>query len=428
METLWWKKFSTEFFFIRKGTLGIMYAPLLGKFFSVDSDGISLVEEYIENPQMKNEFYQYLIGENFFQKVDYPDSSVVEGYGPTELYLSLSSGCNLACGPCYARAGEHPRRLSWKRIEISIRQLFIYAIQKKEKEVEISFHGTGEATILWSTLVRAVEFALSELPEELNLSFSLVTNGVLIDNEKAEFFEKHAFSLTVSMDGLEESQNLQRPYRDGSGSFNKVVEGIKFLVKHNVDFGIRTTVTGLNQNEMIDFVKFCSSLGCSNVYLVPYSQSGRGEDGIVPLNQERFVEDYVKLLDLSEDLGIKVHTVSDDIRRKTGRFCDADGAIFAVMPEGNVSSCTRITRSEDKLSKQFFIGEVTNDQVVIHDEKVKALKALNVYSFQECTNCFAKFVCSGGCHIDRLSGHSSEYCYITREVVWINLLHLTQSV
>ena len=425
MKTLQWSKIGENIFLIEKGELGIVYAPLLGKFFSVDDDGIALVKEYIANPEEGNEFFQYLLENDFLQEAAIPQGRVGEKYGPTELYLSLTSGCNLACRYCYARAGENTRRLSWERIEASIEQLYRYAKEKGEDEIEITFHGTGEATVEWKTLVKTVEYALHTLPEDWKIYFSLVTNGVLLNEERVRFLKQHEFSITVSMDGLERVQNLQRPFRNGNGTFHAVTEGVRLLVKHEVEFGVRTTITGENQGEMVEFVKFCSELGCKAIYLVPYSRAGRGEEGIASVNPELFIQDYTYLLGQSEEWGIKVHTLSDDVGRVSAGFCDADGSIFAVMPDGSVSSCTRVTRADEAIAKMFFIEEVTEEGVYIDPAKVSQLRQLNVYSFAECNNCFARFVCAGGCHADRLTRElSEESCYITREVVWSQILRL----
>ncbi|HOV29705.1 MAG TPA: hypothetical protein PLD77_01355 [Candidatus Dojkabacteria bacterium] len=35
-----------------------------------------------------------------------------------------------------------------------------------DKEVELSFHGTGETTVKWGVMVKAVNYALNLLPKE----------------------------------------------------------------------------------------------------------------------------------------------------------------------------------------------------------------------------------------------------------------------
>lgn len=425
METLHWSKINDNIFFIEKGEQHIVYAPLLGKFFPVHADGLALVKAYLTNPEEQNEFFQYLLANGFLKNTMLPPDRIGKAYGPTELFLSLTSDCNLACRYCYARAGEERKVLAWDKIQRAVQKLYQYAKEKGEKEVELTFHGTGEATVEWKTLIQTVKYALQELPEGLNLHFSLVTNGTTLNEEKVRFLKQHGFSLTVSVDGLEKIQNLQRPFRNGKGTFRTVVKSIHLLVKYETAFGVRTTITGDNQEEMVEFVKFCAKLGCKTIFLVPFSRTGRGENGITPVDSKLFIQQYAYLLEQSDSWGIKVRTVSDRINRIKAGFCDADGDIFAIMPDGSISSCTRVTRVDEPLAKTFFIGKVTQDSVFIDLTKVSQLRKLNVYSFTECNNCFARFVCAGGCHTDRLArGITEESCYITREVIWSQIQHL----
>ncbi len=131
MKTLQWSKFSENIFLIEKREISIVYASLLGKFFSVDGDGIALEKEYIANSKEKNEFYQYLLENEFFQEVSLSQGRIGEEYGSRELSLSLTSDCNFACRYCYARAGENTRRISLKMIGVSIN--FIGMLRRKKR-------------------------------------------------------------------------------------------------------------------------------------------------------------------------------------------------------------------------------------------------------------------------------------------------------
>lgn len=425
MKILTWSNIDKEIFFLEKEESSIVYAPLLGKCFLIESTEKPLVKNFIKNHKRDNDFYQYLYDENFFIKKELPETRIGHKYLPTELFLSLSSACNFACTYCYARAGEKVKKLSWEEITTAIKQLYIFAQESRESEVEITFHGTGEATVEWDTLTKTVSYSLQNLPSNLQLYFSLVTNGSLLTQERVKYLADNNFSITISIDGFEEIQNKQRPFRNGEKTFDTVIAGVKQLVKHNINFGVRTTITGENQNRMIEFVEYCSKLGCKRIHLVPYSKVGRGKTGIQPINTEKFITDYTKLLLKAHNLDIKVHTIADDLSRISAGFCDADGNIFAVMPGGYISSCTRVTQIDDTLSGTFFIGEITNKGIHINSKKVNSLRHLNVYNFPDCKYCFAKFICSGGCHADRLEGCLSEdYCYITREIIFANLLDI----
>lgn len=109
--------------------------------------------------------------------------------------------------------------LPWGKIEQAISTIFSNAQKTERDSVGILFHGTGESLVKWPYLVKTVKYAINYKPANLQLNFSLVTNGTLIDEEKAKFLSEYNFSLTLSMDGLEDSQNSLRPYKNGRGSF-----------------------------------------------------------------------------------------------------------------------------------------------------------------------------------------------------------------
>jgi uncharacterized protein len=262
------------------------------------------------------------------------------------------------------------------------------------------------------------------LPEGWTISFSLVTNGTLIDDEKARFLKKHNFSVVLSMDGIEEVQNTLRPKANGAGSFNDVLAGMKALVENEVSFAVRTTVTGLNQDTMLEFLKLCASHGCKEISVAPFSATGRGEEGVDDVDPDIFIKNYLLAKERATELGMVFITPSDYLDNVSLRYCNADGESMAVMPEGIISCCTRVTKKSDSLVDMFVIGQVTEDGVEINQSQVEKLKKLNLLNYPECQDCFVKYTCSGGCHHTRFlnGGHQpASYCKIMRAVVWNTL-------
>lgn len=425
MSTLNWQQILPNIFLIQNGGKGVVYNPLLGKFFSVNAEGFEIIKDYLKNGLQENHlFHGVLLSNGLLASAELPKKGKEGRFSPREVTLSLSSGCNLRCTYCYAYGGVNPISLSWQAIVSSVNQLFIFAKESEEQEVVLSFHGTGEALTKWNTLIETVEYAQEKLPVGLKLKFALVTNGTLIDDAKAKWLKDYDFAITVSMDGLEETQNKQRPKADGSGSYQDVVNGIKALVRVDANFAVRCTITGYNQSEMVEFLELCASLGCKDVSVVPFSSTGRGEVGIEPINSVKFVQSYIQAQERAKELGVRFSTPSGYLDNISARYCDGDGNIFAVMPCGSISSCTRVTRQEDSLASKFFIGRIDGSKgIEISQEKVEALRDLNLYSFPECQDCYAKFSCCGGCHHTRLinGGVPRDYCEIIRNVIWYHL-------
>ncbi len=425
MATLTWQQILPNVFLIQNGEKGVVYNPLLGKFFSVNAEGFVIINDYLQNGlQEKHIFHEVLLSNGLLASAELPKKGKEGKFSPREVTLSLSSGCNLRCIYCYAHGGVNSKVLPWQAIVQSVNQLFIFTKESGEQEAVLSFHGTGEALTQWNTLIETVEYAQEKLPAGLKLKFALVTNGTLIDDAKAQWLKNYDFAITVSMDGLEETQNKQRPKADGSGSYQDVVNGIKALVKVNANFAVRCTITGKNQSEMVDFLRLCASLGCKDVSVVPFSSTGRGEVGVESIDPIKFIQSYIRAQEKAKELGVRFSTPSGSLNNVSARYCDGDGNIFAVMPCGSISSCTRVTRQEDSLASKFFIGKIDEKEgACIFQEKVETLKSLNLYSFPGCQDCYAKFSCCGGCHHTRLinGGVPEDYCKIIRGVIWYHL-------
>jgi uncharacterized protein len=425
MGNLLWKQIHPNIFFVYVDGIGVVYAPLLGKFFSVPKEAMGIVWDYLNSGKPEtHELHQHLISEGFFEEVEMPRIAKEGPFNSREVTLSVTSACNLRCIYCYANAGINFCDLPWVLIEKSIQQLYVYANERNDTDVELSFHGTGETLVRWQVMVKAVNYALQLLPEGWTIHFSLVTNGTLIDDEKAQFLKKYGFSVVLSMDGIEEIQNILRPKADGTGSFDDVVKGMKALVKNDVFFAVRTTVTGLNQDTILDFLELCATNGCREISAAPFSATGRGQDGVDDVDPDIFVKNYLLAKKRARELGMIFKTPSDCLDNASVRYCNADGESFALMPEGIISCCTRVTRKNDPLVDLFVIGHITEEGVEINQSKVEKLKTLNLHNYQECQECFVKYTCSGGCHHTRfLNGNHqpASYCEIIRAVVWDTL-------
>jgi uncharacterized protein len=425
VNTLKWQQIHPNIFFVEEGNIGVIYAPLLGKFFYVPEEAFSIILTYIEEGKsVENDFHKYLVSEGFFEEVESPRVAKEGLFNSKEVTVSLTSACNLRCIYCYANAGINFCDLPWVLIEKSIQQLYIYANERNDNNVELSFHGTGESLVRWQTMVKAVNYAIQLLPMDWTINFSLVTNGTLIDDEKAKFLKKHNFSVVLSMDGIEKIQNRLRPKADGTGSFKDALSGMKALVENDILFAVRTTVTGLNQDTMLEFLELCAANGCKEISAAPFSATGRGEDGVDDVDPDIFIKNYLLAKERALELGITFLTPSDCLDNASVRYCNADGESMAIMPEGIISCCTRVTRSTDPLVETFIIGQVTEQGVEIDQSKVEKLKTLNLHNYPECQDCFVKYTCSGGCHHTRLlnDGHQPlSYCKIVRGVVWDTL-------
>ena len=77
----------------------------------------------------------------------------------------------------------------------------------------------GGEPLLNRALVREVtEYASGTARQRgTDVGFSLTTNGTLLTADDGEFFERHGFAVTVSLDGVGDVHDRLRPFKGGRG-------------------------------------------------------------------------------------------------------------------------------------------------------------------------------------------------------------------
>lgn len=215
---------------------------------------------------------------------------------------------------------------------------------------------------------------------------------------------------------------------NGEGPYDDAIRGAKFLQERSIKFGIRATVTNSNVFKINDLLEIAMSLGCG-LKLEPLTPVGRGINSEA-LSAEDYFEQYSLAQVKAAQLGVPLKsTYSSDFSPKC-IFCAGDGEMFCVLPDGRVSSCSRVTKEDDALADSFLIGKLDEEGLFVDPEKVAALRHFNVMLYSQCESCFAKWYCAGGCHNTRLlnSGVMPEdHCNLEKQFLWSNLVREVES-
>jgi len=103
---------------------------------------------------------------------------------------------------------------------------------------------TGEPLVMGLDYYKSVISLCNELkPKNMTTSFSLQTNGTLINDEWANFFKENDFVIGVSVDGPKPLHDKQRANKTGKSTFDNTIRGIDILIKHEVKGGALCVIT-----------------------------------------------------------------------------------------------------------------------------------------------------------------------------------------
>ncbi len=134
---------------------------------------------------------------------------------------------------------------------------------RKENNLKVHFHG-GEPLLEFENLKKIVGYFKND-PDIKNasISYSMTTNGLLLDSSNIDFICDTINQLSVSIDGRECTHDRYRVRTDGSGTFVPVIEIVKELLSRNPLLRLRMTVNPDTVSELYKNVEFLVSLGAS---------------------------------------------------------------------------------------------------------------------------------------------------------------------
>lgn len=159
------------------------------------------------------------------------------------LVVKLAERCNLNCSYCYVfNQGNESYRALPKVITPRVRERlpgFIQALHESGIErINVIFHG-GEPLLLKRAEFDHLCHAIRAENPSRSISFSLQTNGVLLNAAWAEVLGRHDVEVGVSLDGDAEL-NSMRVYHNGSQSYGQAVAGWRLLSEANLARDRRT--------------------------------------------------------------------------------------------------------------------------------------------------------------------------------------------
>jgi serine-type anaerobic sulfatase-maturating enzyme len=159
--------------------------------------------------------------------------------------------CNLHCTYCFFLSKEmlYPGsrfRMADDLLELCLRQLI--EAHKGAPEVVVAWQG-GEPTMMGLDFFRrSVELAQQYRQPSQQITYTIQTNGTLLDDDWAAFFRQYGFLVGLSIDGPAEIHDTYRVDKGGKGSFGRVMNGLAALQRHGVEWNALTTVHAANQH------------------------------------------------------------------------------------------------------------------------------------------------------------------------------------
>lgn len=345
------------------------------------------------------------------------DDAPLAPIAPHALSLAIAQKCNLGCTYCYAQQGTFGGTAKDMALHTAVQAIdLLLASAPDGGKINLAFMG-GEPLSNRAVLRAATQYAAAQAaPRRVKVQFSITTNGTLLQSDDADFFEQHGFAVTLSLDGPAEQHDRLRPFKNGRGSFDRIMTRVAPLLEtqRRMQVSARVTVTPHNL-QLAKALDMFVDMGFHSVGFSPLLRSPSGESELGPQQMNNMLEEMIgcglafeqRVLSGQRYPFLNMVNALRELQRGTHRPypCGAGAGYFGVSAEGELAACHRFVGDS---SGQFGTLATGIDK----QKQASWLTQRHVHSQQPCSSCWARYLCGGGCHHEVLARGRSACDYI----------------
>ncbi|MFP4498253.1 MAG: radical SAM protein [Vulcanimicrobiota bacterium] len=300
--------------------------------------------------------------------------------------LLLTTDCNLQCPYCYHKGGKV------QTMEENMAYFIIdFLLNNSGPELSINFFG-GEPLLEFRLIENIVSYTRKKaVAERKKVSFSINTNGLLLNEYITNFLWLNNIGTTISIDGTPASHDMFRIDKTGDGTYNQLMSKLPLLLKKPRLVHVRMTVTPHTVEDMFEGVRNIYRLGFRTLGIAMDRSNelwNGSKQGIFFNEYERILLWYMEIVREGEDFFLidLDHGAASLVCEKDEKRLPCGAAVsgVAITPRGTLYPCYRfvtIAGSE--------VGDVFNG---FNREREKYLYS-NYYDFSKCKSCNFKSIC-----------------------------------
>lgn len=341
------------------------------------------------------------------------------------LTLNVTQICNLHCAYCAAGGdGTFGDSIAKISIEKTLPQIKFF-LDKLPAGVSFSISFIGGEPLLYAEGIELIAKYIATVAPERKVKYTIITNGTLLTDKNVDLLARIHASVTVSLDGPAEINDRMRPTKNGTSSTAMIVKGLEKLSARKSEFQ-HLTIHGVfdsNNMEIAKAYEFYSQFGVDS-YDLTFSVSDNN-----PRATQKYMEQMTQVAAMAYAQGgeaalRKIRSFENlfqslDDQRRTENYCGAGKSFLMIDARNQIYTCPW-----DVNEKKEQVGQGT-------ELNEKALEAYQkpILEQNKCENCWARFLCGGGCMFAHKHSSGSknvkdtQFCERTRFLAALALIY-----
>ncbi len=306
------------------------------------------------------------------------------------LFFELTKQCNLSCLHCASSCtpSKDQPKLTLQAISGVLQQ-----VKRRYSTKKILVCLTGGEPLLHPEFFQIIQ----EIDKQ-GFSWGITTNAMLLSDHCAdEMLSAHMGSISISLDGLEETHNA---LRRNSQAFQHAVLGIQRLVQRKMPVQITSVVTQKTIHELDAIYEIVQQLGAYSWRILNIEPVGRAEKNVnLFLRKEQYQELLTYIVKLRNESKLHVtygcsHYLGIPWEGKVRDFnfiCGSGLFVMSIMANGDIFPCLDMQQY-----KQLRQGNIFQDDVIdIWENQFQVFRTPREENCVECLGCEHVRFCAG---------------------------------
>ncbi|MGI6004420.1 MAG: radical SAM protein [Christensenellales bacterium] len=326
-----------------------------------------------------------------------------------ELLVKPASGrCNLDCKYCFYHDIARRRRVADAGfMKLPVMRGILEGIHKSGAETcTLGFQG-GEPLMVGLEFFREMVGMAQKYAPGTRFSFTVQTNGLLVDEDWAGFFAGHGFLVGVSLDGTRQVHDAYR----GAGTYDKVMAAVGLLREKGAALNILSVVTDTLADNIAEVYRLYRANRFDHLQFIPCLDA-LGTGGPRYFLSAQKYGDFLKALfdlwyaDILEGRDVSIRYFEDLLLAACGvtpPSCTLRGGCamqFVTEADAAVYPCDFYALDE------YALGNLTKDTP---DELMRRFLQSDFYTSSKnmdeaCRSCAYLRLCGGGCRRHHIRG------------------------
>ena len=310
-------------------------------------------------------------------------------------WLHVTNGCNLRCPYCYLEKSPQPMDEATGRAAVAA--VMRSAMANGFPEVKLKYAG-GEASLNHRLVVTLHAYARELAAESgLLLRATLLSNGVRLPDSLVQACKAAGIRVMISLDGIGDQHDVQRPFASGRPSFRFVERTIGELIAQGHPPHLSVTITNRNIAGIPDVVRFALERDLTFSLNLFRDNDCAADFADLRYQEQAMISTLLETFEVIEDFLPRWSVLGSILDRgqllqPRQRSCGVGQDYVVIDQHGRVAKChMEIERT---------IGDVFVDDPLqlVRRDTTTALNLL-VDEKEGCKDCTWRYWCSGGCSV-----------------------------